>query len=133
MTAALRRGLPVILVVLAMVACGASPEVKKARHLENAEKFLAQKQYKEAATEYYNILQLDPNDKEANKKLASLFLKVGDLGPALRHYEKTKDIDPSDLEVRIKIAQVFAMSRKTDDSRLEIESVLEKDTQNIDA
>src|SRR5208283_1407910 len=109
MTGALKRVLPVILIVLAMVACGAPPEVKKARHLENAEKFLAQKQYKEAATEYYNILELDPNDKEANKKLASLFVTVGDSEQALRHYEKAKDIDPADLEVRIKIAQILAM------------------------
>jgi Tfp pilus assembly protein PilF len=132
MTTGLKRGL-LVLVVLAMVACGASPEVKKARHLENAEKFLAQKQYREAATEYYNVIKLDPNHKEANKRLASLFLTVGDADQAMRHYQKAKDIDPADLEVRIKIAQLFAMSRKTGDSRLEIESILEKDPKNLDA
>ena len=48
MTAFLRFNLIVFSLLIALAACGASPQVKKARYLESGDKFFAMKQYKEA-------------------------------------------------------------------------------------
>ncbi len=96
----------IICLLFILAACGASPETKKARHFENGDKFFEQKQYKEAATEYGNVLKIDPNNKNAYKKLASIYLSTGEPGKSLSFMLRAKGVDPEDIEVRLQIARL---------------------------
>lgn len=119
--------------LFAAAACGASPEAKKARHLENGDKFFEQKQYKEAAIEYANVLKIDANDKDANKKLALVYSAAGEPATELPFLLKAKSIDPADIDLRLRIARLQLVFEKTRESRDELEFVLGKDPQNMEA
>ncbi|MFZ2446308.1 MAG: tetratricopeptide repeat protein [Syntrophobacteraceae bacterium] len=123
----------IICLLLFLAACGASPETKKARHFENGDKFLEQKQYKEAATEYGNVLKIDPNNKNAYKKLASISLLTGELGKSLSFLLRARGVDPEDIEVRLQIARLQLAADRLKESRAEVEFILEKDPQNAEA
>ena len=131
-----RSPISLILIVcflLALGACGASPETKKAKHTENADKFYANKQYKEAVTEYVNVLRIDGNNKYALTQLGAISLENGGAVQALSYLVKARDIDPGDLDLRLKVAQIYAMLYKSAESRKEVEFILEKDPQNMEA
>jgi len=121
------------MLLLVLTACGASPEAKKARHTENADKFYANKQYKEAVIEYLNVLRLDGNNKYSMTQLAAIALENGSTAQSLAYLLKARELDPEDLDLRLKIAQIYSMLHKTADSRKEVEFILDKDPKNMDA
>ena len=125
MTAFLRFNLIVFSLLIALAACGASPQVKKARYLESGDKFFAMKQYREAVISYSNALRVDANDKNIYMKLSEVFFEVGDINQCLSNLQKARDIDPEDLDIRLKMARCFAMVRKTAESRQELDFILE--------
>lgn len=127
------RGNLLIFLLILLVACGGSPETKKVRHFENGDKFLEQKQYREAIIEYGNVIKIDPNNKQAYKKIASVFILTQNPREALSFFQKAKGIDPDDLEVRLKVAQLQVLLDKAKDGRSELEFILEKEPQNEDA
>ena len=130
MSAFLRFNLVALSFLLALAACGVSPQAKKAGYLKNGDKFFAMKQYKEAVTAYRNALLADSSDKNTFTKLAAVFLAAGDINQYLSNLQQARDIDPEDLDIRLKMAQGFAMIRKTNESRREIDFILEKDSQH---
>ena len=130
MSAFLRFNLIALSLLLALAACGVSPQAKKAGYLANGDKFFAMKQYKEAATAYRNALRADSEDKNTFVKLAAVFLAAGDINQYLSNLQQARDIDPGDLDIRLKMARGFAMIHKTNESRREIDFILEKDPQH---
>ncbi len=114
-------------------ACGESPQVKKARHFQTGDKLFEQKQYKEAAVEFANVLKLDANDKDAFGRLAQVYSAMGDPTAQLTSMLNAKGIDPGDLDLRLRIARLQLTLERTADSREELEFVLGKDPRNLEA
>ena len=133
MTVFFRSNLAVILLSIALTACGASPQIKKARHIENGDKFFAAKQYKEALTSYVEGLKIDANDKTIYLKMAAVFTAVGDYKECITYLKKARDVDSEDLDIRLKLARSFAALNNKEDSRRELEFILDKDPQYLDA
>ena len=71
--------LPLIGLCLALTACTATPEEKKAKHMERGNKYFDQGKFNEAAIEYKNVIQADPKDAVAHHKLAQTYLALGGL------------------------------------------------------
>ncbi len=84
-----RFNLIVLSLLIALAACGASPQVKKARYLESGDKFLATKQYKEAII---GIQQCPEGGCKGQKHLhetrRGIFLEVGDVNQSLSNLRK---------------------------------------------
>ena len=79
----------VLLAVFAGSGCGMVKDFRKNRHLKAAEKYVAEKKWKEATIEYRNALRFDPQNLTAVKQLGLAYYENGQLGeayPPLKRY-----------------------------------------------
>ena len=133
MRAYLRLNAIVLLVLISMTGCGASPQVEKARYLAAGDKFFAKKEFKAAIIEYGKALRVDANDKKVYVKLAEVYSAAGDLEQSLSFLKKANAIDPRDVDIRLKIAEDYGLMRKKDNGLSELHSILHKDPGNAGA
>src|ERR1700675_3614334 len=91
----------VLVVALALAAgCARSPEAKKARYLERADRFFSRQQYREAVIEYRNVLQLDSTNVHAFQQSGRAYYQLGELGQAFPFLRQAQALDPNTLDVR---------------------------------
>src|SRR5689334_7615643 len=117
------RHRPVITVVsltLAIVAgfgCeGSSPQTKVAKHKERASNYFASGQYSEALIEYKNAAQIDPNDAEAQYRLALVYLKLGgpsNLQQAFAALSQSVLLDKDNVDAQMKLGELHLLGRNT--------------------
>src|SRR5437899_3573727 len=129
-----RAWIVVLLTVLvAMTGCSRSPEAKKARHLERADKYFSKAQYREAVIEYANVLQLDRANPRAIRQLAFAHYQLGQIGQAFPYLVKSQELDPGDPEVRLKLGSIYLVARQPAEARQQVAAILGKDPKNLEA
>ena len=126
------RALILLFPILVIIGC-TSAEQKKTMYLEKADKFYAEKQYKEAIIEYRNVLRIDANNVEASRKLALSYYSIEDFGNALQILLTVRHANPDDLDIRLKAARCYFHFGKLKEGREELNVVLEKEPQRLDA
>ena len=79
--------------VFGAIGCERSPEVKKARHLEQGKQYFKEKRYNDAVIEYRNVLQLDPDHAQAVSRLGAAYYQLGRIELAYPFLLKTVERD----------------------------------------
>jgi putative PEP-CTERM system TPR-repeat lipoprotein len=125
--------LVVIAAVLVGSGCGMVKDFRKNRHLKAAERYVAEKKYKEATIEYRNALRFDPENLDAVRKLGLAYYDSGQLGEAFPPLRRYHDKNPGDLEVRQKLGTIYLMGRSNDKAREQAEAILVQKPQDLDA
>ena len=120
-----------VLLGASLLAC--SPEARKARHLERADKYFDAEQYREAILEYRNVLQIEDENAHANLRLGLAYFETGFWARAHESLQKAKKFYPDELDVRIKLATIYLIAKELDKARSETWQVLEMDPTNLDA
>ena len=87
------------------------------RHLKAAERYYAEKKYKEAIIEYRSGLRFDPQNMAAVKKLGLAYYENGQFGEAFALLRRVTDDNPNDLESRQKVGTLYLMGRANDKAR----------------
>jgi putative PEP-CTERM system TPR-repeat lipoprotein len=123
----------VLLAVFAGTGCGMVKDFRKNRHLKAAERYVAEKKYKEATIEYRNALHFDPQNMDAVKKLGLAYYENGQLGEAYPPLRRYHDQNLNDLEVRQKLGVIYLMGRAPDKAREEALAILAKQPTNLEA
>jgi Tfp pilus assembly protein PilF len=102
-------------IAVVLGGCSASPEEKKAKHLQRAQAYFEKGQYQEAVLEYRNVVQVDPKNADAHYKLALAYLKVGGmpgLQGAFEGLSKTVELDPSNRDAQLKLGELYLLARE---------------------
>jgi len=60
-----------------LAGCSRDPNIRKEKYLETGNRYLQNQQYREAAIEYRNALQIDPRFASGHYQLAQSYLKQG--------------------------------------------------------
>ena len=122
----------IFLVIGLVVAagCARSPEAKKARHLERGDRYFSRQQYRDAAIQYRNVLQLEGMNAHAIRQLGLAHYRLGELGHALRYLPRSQALEPDDLGVRLKLATIYLLTRQPEKARAQAAFVLEKEPKN---
>jgi putative PEP-CTERM system TPR-repeat lipoprotein len=123
----------VLVAVLAGSGCGMVKDFRKNRHLKAAERYVAEKKYKEATIEYRNALRFEPENLDAVRKLGLAYYDNGQLGEAFPPLRRYHDKNPGDLEVRQKLGTIYLMGRSNDKAREQAEAILAQKPQDLDA
>ncbi|HYN01749.1 MAG TPA: tetratricopeptide repeat protein, partial [Vicinamibacteria bacterium] len=117
----------------AIKGCGVVRDFRKSRHLKAAERYDADKKYKEATIEYRNALRFDPQDLQTVRKLAFAYYENGQIGDAFPPLKRYVDGSPNDLEARQKLGTIYLMGRAPDKAREQAETILAKQPDDLDA
>ena len=123
----------VLVAVVAGSGCGMVKDFRKNRHLKAAERYVAEKKWKEATIEYRIALRFDPQNLDAVKKLGLAYYENGQLGEAFPPLKRYHDQNPNDLEVRQKLGTIYLMGRAPDKAREQALAILAKEPHNLDA
>lgn len=123
----------VVVVTLVAFSTGCSPQAKKAKHRENADRQYQNGQFDRAEVEYLNVLKLDPQDGHAAGRLGLIYTAQGRMSRAIAYIMRGHELQPDDLEVRLKIAQLYLATGKIPEAKTEVNFILEKKPQDPEA
>lgn len=90
-----------------LVGACRSEESRHARHLESAERYLAEEKRAEALIELRSALKLRPQDAETNFRIARLLEQQGSFLDAIFFYRETSRIDPERLDALLQEAKLL--------------------------
>ena len=97
--------------LLTAAACG-SRDTKETR-LAKGDALMAEGKVGEALIEYQTAVQLDGRDGTARHKLATAFIKAGDLGKALEQVVRAADLMPDNADVQLDAATALLKAAAT--------------------
>lgn len=103
---------------------GCTKAARKARLLEQANKYFAAGEYEKAEIDYKNVLQLGPVDPDAISHLAIIYFNQGRSGMYASYLAKAHELQPDNLDVRVKLATVDNSIGKFADARTQAQFVL---------
>ena len=100
-----------------LVGCTRDPNVLKQKHFARGESYFQHAQYREAAIEFQNAIQIDPKYAEAHYELAQTYLKEADWLHAYQELMKTVEINPNNLKAQLDLADLLLAAGKIPDAR----------------
>ncbi|MGB9198370.1 MAG: tetratricopeptide repeat protein [Terriglobales bacterium] len=96
-----------VCVLAALTGCSRDPNVRKQKYLESGERYYDKGQYREAAIQYQNAIQVDQNFAEAHYRLGQTAIKLQQWPAAAQEFEKAVQANPEHAEARLGLANVF--------------------------
>jgi len=114
-----RGGATTLLLValLAMITgCGGSSEARKARHVQQGQEFMAERNYTKARIEFRNALQIDPKDAQVRGLAGIASERLGEYDDAVKYYRVALAADESLIEVRARLARIYAVAGLADEA-----------------
>lgn len=123
----------VALAFLALLAGGCSPEAKKARLVEKADRHYAAGDYDSAEVEYLNLMRLDPQNGHPIGRLGLIYTAQGRTGRAIAYLTRGRELSPNDLDLRLRMGQLHLASGKPAEARAEAEHILGLQPQDPEA
>ena len=121
-----------LLLVIAFQGCKSDAE-KKVTHFEKGKTYYEKGEYKSAELEFKNALQIDPEYAEVYTNLGQTYLKLGNAQGAFQAYSKAVKFNPDDLDAHLKLATFFFFGRKLKEAKENVDTVLSKEADNIEA
>lgn len=130
--ALLLGGLFLLVCTGALIGCGSAQE-RAARHLEQADHWLAEGKTNEAVVEYRRAIQLDPKDPKPHLKLAKIFLDRQDYTNGMQQLSVLRKIAPDNIEAQLMAAEMFLKGRSFDRARTMALDIVKNNPDNTEA
>src|SRR5579864_572305 len=117
-------------IVMAFVGCSRDPNFKKQKYLESGNRYFEKGKYREAAIQFSNAIQVDPNFANAHYKLAQSYVQMQAWPNAYRELRRTVDLDPDNTKAQLDLGGFLLGAHSYDEARATIEKILQKDPNN---
>jgi tetratricopeptide (TPR) repeat protein len=123
----LRRSCFHLVVAFAIgLAPGCSKKANVARHLSRANRYYGEKRFEEAALEYENVLQVEPNHSMALERLGGMYYERGQTPQALGLLLKARQAGVQSEPATLQLARLCLLKGRIDDARKLAISLLDK-------
>jgi len=101
--------LPLILALIgcSLVACTRDPNVRKQKYYESGQRYFEKGKYHEAAIQFNNAIQTDPNFASAHYQLAMACLKLQQVNRAYQEFTRVTELEPNNYKAHIEIAKLL--------------------------
>lgn len=103
--------------------CSRDPNVRKQKFFKSGEEHFAKARYQEAAIQFNNAIQIDPNFAAAHDRLAQSCLKTRELSCAFREFARTVDLEPENSQARIELANLMIMGRNFPQAQEQVDTL----------
>jgi len=118
--------------LIALAACSRDPNVRKQKYLESGKRYVGKNQYREAAIQFGNAIQIDPRFAEAHYQLAQTLLKMQQWNPAYLELEKTVSLEPQNYRARIDLANLLITGRDVKQAQEQTDALLKAQPNNAE-
>jgi tetratricopeptide (TPR) repeat protein len=115
----------ICLAAIALLSCGGAKE-RKAKYMERAKAFLAEKNYDKAKVELKNVLQIDAKYAEAYFLIGQVDEQKQDLKNAFADYSKVVELNPDHEQARAKLAKYYLLGGAPDKAKEMADYILKK-------
>jgi tetratricopeptide (TPR) repeat protein len=119
--------------LLALAGSSCSPQAKKARLLEQANRNFDSGLYDRAEIEYLNVLRLEAVNPQAISQLGLIYFNQGRVGRAFPFLLKGRELRPENLKLRLKLGMLFLSTGKVKEARNEAIFILDRQPQDAEA
>jgi tetratricopeptide (TPR) repeat protein len=96
----------IALLVLVLVTCSCTSEIKKSRYLARADRYFKDGEYDQAKIEYLKVLRVDSGNAVAYARCGAMWADEGVPLRAVAFLLKARELAPADLDNRYKLALV---------------------------
>src|SRR5437868_4846586 len=110
-----------------LAGCSSDPNVKKQRYFDSGTRYFQKQQFREAAIQFQNAIQTDPQFAEAHYQLALCYLKVAAYTPAYQELLRTLQLRPGDMKASIDLGRLYLGGRRFPDAKDQAAAVLAKE------
>src|SRR5438477_403974 len=118
------------IVVLLLVTCSCSSEIKKSRYLARAESFFKAGEYDQAKIEYLKVLRVDSGNAVAYARCGAMWLDEGVPLRAGAFLARARELAPKDLDNRYKLALVYVRVGQPNEAFKEATEILKQAPDN---
>lgn len=122
-----------ILICFCFVSACDNTQQKKAELFQKADQLYQQGKHSEARLEYQKIIDIDPDDVEANFQMGLVMESMQDWRAAASLYKRVLELDERHIKARIKIGQFYLISKAFANAMAEAEKALSYAPDNTDA
>ena len=120
-------------VASALLSGCSNPETRKLEHLKKGDDYAKEKKDEFAVVEYASAVELDPKFGEARLKLAETYERLNNLRAAHPEYIRAADALPDNRDAQIKATQILLLNGRFEDAKARAESLLKKNSKDVDA
>jgi tetratricopeptide (TPR) repeat protein len=110
----IRLALSSFLLAVLLTGCSRDPNVRKQKYFDSGEKYLAQGNYREAAIQFANAVQIDSRFAQAHYELSQAYLKLGDTNRAFQELTRTVELAPDNYRAHADLANLLVTVRNPD-------------------
>src|SRR5438094_8611697 len=118
------------ILVLVLVSCSCTSEMKKSRYLARAERYFKAGGYDQAKIEYLKVLKVDPNNAVAYARCGAMWADEGAPLRAAPVLLKARELAPKDLDNRYKLALGYLRVGQPTDAYKEATEILKQAPDN---
>jgi cellulose synthase operon protein C len=113
------------------LGCSSNPAARKAKYLASADQYFAKEQYREAAIQYQNAIQVDPSFALAHYGLAKTLIQEKRWPDAHRELQRATQLAPGSIDAQLDLAELMIAGKQNAISI--VEGVLQHDARNARA
>ena len=128
-----RAAIAILIALLSISTSACSTESKIQRHMERGDAYLEEGKHQEAIIEFLNVIQLDPDHREATARLGVALFDTGQFGPSFAYLQRAVEFDSENADVRVKLGTIYLLRGMREEAREEAGAVLDRDATNLDA
>ena len=125
-----RLVLAVGLIATVFVGCSRDPNVRKQKYYESGQRYFDKGQYREAAIQYKNAIQIDSTYGNAHYQLALALLKLQQWSTAYQELGRTIELQPDNYQARIDLANLLIAGRDFKQAQAQTDLLLQQQPNN---
>src|SRR5437773_5815913 len=116
----------IAIVVMVLVTCSCTSEMKKSRYLARAERYFKAGEYDQAKIEYLKVFQIDSGNAVAYARCGAMWADEGVPLRAGAFLLKARELAPEDLDNRYKLALVYLQVGQPNEAFKEATEILKQ-------
>src|SRR5438067_4645393 len=120
----------IAILVMVLVTCSCTSEMKKSRYLARAERYFKAGEYDQGKIEYLKVLQIDSGNAVAYARCGAMWADEGAPLRAAAFLLKARELAPKDLDNRYKLALVYVRVGQPNEAFKEATEILKQAPDN---
>ena len=118
------------LLAVFFTGCSRDPNVRKQKYLESGQRFYEKGQYREAAIQFENAVQVDSRFTDAHYKLAQTVMKLQQWPNAFQELTTTVQQQPDMYAAHLDMANLLILGRQFNDAKQHLDLLIQKEPNN---